>query len=134
MAFGAVSWQYRDVFTSAKAAQMEENVRTHDHRSTDQGATMFPREVASGIERVAVAGSNWSAGTRIDTAITFPAGRFSSAPEVIATFESDSVAQVAERTAVARQVTATGFTLSLYTGAGMMSSGGTDVVWIAVQP
>lgn len=37
MAWSAVSWAYKDVITSAKLAQMVENVRVHDHATTDQG-------------------------------------------------------------------------------------------------
>lgn len=33
MAWSAVTWAYKDLVTSAKLAQMQENIRTHDHRS-----------------------------------------------------------------------------------------------------
>lgn len=38
MAFSPVSWAYKDLISSAKLAQMIENVRVHDHYTTDQGA------------------------------------------------------------------------------------------------
>lgn len=33
MAWSAVTWAYKDLVTSAKLAQMQENIRTHDHRA-----------------------------------------------------------------------------------------------------
>lgn len=38
MSFSGVTWAYKDVITSAKLAQMVENLRTHDHLTVDQGA------------------------------------------------------------------------------------------------
>lgn len=42
MAWSAVSWAYKDLISSAKLAQMVENLRVHDHVTTDQGAALFP--------------------------------------------------------------------------------------------
>lgn len=40
MAWSAVSWAYKDLISSAKLAQMIENLRVHDHLSTDQGSPL----------------------------------------------------------------------------------------------
>lgn len=42
MTWAAVSWAYKDVITSAKLAQMVENLRVHDHAAVDQGAMFAP--------------------------------------------------------------------------------------------
>lgn len=42
MAWASVSWAYKDLISSAKLAQMIENLRVHDHVSTDQGNPLFP--------------------------------------------------------------------------------------------
>lgn len=58
MAWSAVSWAYRDVITSAKLAQMVENVRVHDHMTTDQG------------QRLGVIGTGTANGTLTTTQTT----------------------------------------------------------------
>lgn len=40
MAWASVSWAYKDLISSAKLAQMVENLRVHDHYSTDQGVQL----------------------------------------------------------------------------------------------
>lgn len=51
MAWSAVTWAYKDLVTSAKLAQMQENIRTHDHRS----------DGTQGDPSAIIAGPTWGA-------------------------------------------------------------------------
>lgn len=67
MAFdSSISWQYKDLVTSAKLAAMVENTRVHDHFGTDQGARLgvmgiaaksTPKQTVSGTSEVNIDGS-----------------------------------------------------------------------------
>jgi hypothetical protein len=127
--FSAVAWSYGDVATSAKLAQMEENVRTHDHRTADQGGQLGLRASASG-EATGVAAS-LAASSLTTAAISFPAGRFANPPRVYVTLKSGG--QVRYRRVLGRAATTSGFTLSVYSGASPVAAGGLTVGWVAVD-
>lgn len=59
MVFELVSWEYQDEVTSAKLAQMVEQVRAHDHRPDgSQGAALVEDWTTLGLSP----GSGWSIG------------------------------------------------------------------------
>lgn len=129
MAFSPVSWSYRDIFTSAKAAQMVENLRTHDHYSSGQGANLGARATATGIATVGPVAANGTA----DVVVTFPAGRFSTPPKAIATLESRALGRYAN--VKPGVTTASGTVIRVVAGpaAGGMTLAATPIHWIAVE-
>lgn len=61
MPWGIVDWQYQDEVTSAKLAQMVENLRVHDHRADgSQGVALVEPWQTIG----ATAAAGWSVGTK----------------------------------------------------------------------
>jgi hypothetical protein len=128
MAHQAVAWAYRDVFTAAKAAQMEENLRVHDHYTAGQGASILPRETASGT--ITYGNGGLASGATEDVVVNLPAGRFATAPKVTATVYSG----LAGRLAIARGATASQVTIRATSGVSAIAAGSPVTVhWIAVE-
>lgn len=77
MAYGAVTWAFKDLVTSAKLAQMQENVRVHDHVTADQGAPLgqwssyTPGWGSSGTNPTIGSGSIVGRFTRLGSRVTF---------------------------------------------------------------
>lgn len=71
MAWSAVTWAYKDLVTSAKLAQMQENIRTHDHRA--DGTQGDPAAIISGPTFGAAAATLTSAVQATVATIVLPA-------------------------------------------------------------
>lgn len=114
MAFSAVTWAFKDQITSAKLAQMQENIRAHDHRGDGtQGAPILRFNL--------VGTSNASGLVTFNFGITYP-----SPPIVI------GIGGNGEDVSVATGATTTSVTFLCKTGAGAVLVGSVRVLFIVV--
>lgn len=70
MAWSPVTWAYKDLVTSAKLAQMQENTRTHDHRP--DGTQGDPTSIVSGPSFGAASATIAAAANATMATITIP--------------------------------------------------------------
>lgn len=73
MPYAGVTWAFKDVITSAKLAQMHENLRVHDHISADQGGRLGALGAASTGTNKTDSTTGWVT-TGLSVAVTIPAG------------------------------------------------------------
>ena len=124
MTFSPVEWRFRDPVTSAKLAQMVDNIRDHDHREDGSQGKAYPALRVAAATQVE---SRTASGENI-TAVTFPAGRFTKPPRVVlspsvvgGTYPPDGFS--------VRNVTATGFDAVLHRPNGTSSY----FSWVAIE-
>lgn len=129
MANPPVTWSYGDVATSAKLAQMVDDLRTHDHRTVDQGANLGARALASGIANGVA--PNVAANGTGSTAVNLPVGRFANAPRIMVSILSAHVQ--GRRAYVLTDPSTSSFTIGVAAGVTGTGAGGVQVLWIAVD-
>lgn len=129
MALLPVTWAFGDVATSAKLAQMVENLRVHDHWTADQGKNLGARSVASGVATgVAPSLAANANGTAV---VNLPVGRFANPPRVYCSIVGAQ--SQGRRVAPLSDPSATTFTIGVANGATAVPAGGLSVAWIAVD-
>lgn len=123
MVFANVAWRYKDPLTAAKLEQMAENLRVHDHRNDgSQGAPLGAWATGKYTEQRSAAGV-------YSQAVAFPAGRFSTPPDVIVWIEYLSAASPIESVIVTQAPSINGFTVQSYRS----NATNTTIHWIATE-
>jgi hypothetical protein len=125
MPFQALTWTNGDDLTSAKLAQMVENLATHDHRfAGGQGAPIA--RFAAGVDSITANGTSPTF-----LSIAYPAGRFDPAgPIPVPIVNPDSTAFVTSlKSWGVRNMTVNGFDAWVY----RTVAGAIPITWTACQ-